>query len=130
MDITINMDDELPLFAQLVDGVKAAIDAGRVMPGDALPSIRQLAGDLGLNAKTVAKAYKILERDSVIQTRGYRGTYIHPEAKKNIGVDINAWVTNTLTQTIDSLRKGGATDSEIRIAFNNVMNGRHTTRKE
>ncbi len=129
MEITIDMDDEVPLFAQLISGVKAAIEGGGIAPGDALPSIRQLANDLGLNAKTVAKAYRILERDNVIQTRGYRGTYVHPEAKANVGVDINAWVHDTLKKTIEGLRTGGATDSEIRIAFNNVMNGRQTTRE-
>ena len=93
-------------------------------PGDALPSIRQLANDLDLNNKTVAKAYRLLERDSVIQTKGYRGTFIHPEAKANSTVDLNAWVVTTLRDTIEAFRDSGVTDSEIRIAFGDVMSHR------
>jgi DNA-binding transcriptional regulator YhcF (GntR family) len=51
--------------------------------GDALPSIRQLANDLDLNSRIVAKAYQLLTRDSIIETKGYRGTYVHPKAKAN-----------------------------------------------
>jgi DNA-binding transcriptional MocR family regulator len=49
---------------------KAAVTAGVLRAGDALPSIRQLANDLELNSKTVAKAYELLERDAVIETKG------------------------------------------------------------
>ena len=98
--------------------------ACRIHPGDPLPSIRQLANDLALNNKTVAKAYRLLERDSVIQTKGYRGTFIHPDAKTNCAVDLNGWVIGNLTDTIKSFRDRGVTDSEIRIAFSNVMNQR------
>ena len=86
-----------------------------------MPSIRQLANDLDLNSKTVSKAYKILERDSVIQTKGYRGTFIHPDAKDNCKVDLNKLVIEKLTMVITNLRKSGVTDSEIRIAFGKVM---------
>jgi len=94
---------------------------GLLKPGDPLPSIRQLANDLELNHNTVAKAYRILERDCVIQTKGYRGTSIHGDAKQNSTVDMNDSITTKLNETIKSLRESGATDSEIRIAFSNVM---------
>ena len=122
MEILIDIDDPAPLFAQLVDQIKAAVQTGSLNPGDALPSIRQLAGDLEMNSKTVAKAFKLLERDRIIQTKGYRGTFVHPDAKANVQVDMGAWVVTTLEQTIETLRKAGATDSEIRIAFASVMN--------
>jgi GntR family transcriptional regulator len=69
MKISIDLDDPAPPFAQLVAQVKAAVQSGRLRPGEPLPSIRQLANDLALNLKTVAKAYRLLERDAVIQTR-------------------------------------------------------------
>jgi GntR family transcriptional regulator len=122
MEIVINIDDPEPLFAQLIGQIKQAVQSGEVNPGDALPSIRQLANDLELNSKTVAKAYRLLERDSVIQTRGYRGTFVHPEARANSTVDLNAWVMTRLNETVAAFRESGVTDSEIRIAFSNVMN--------
>lgn len=121
MEITIDIDAAEPLFAQLMEQIKRAVLGDQLKPGDALPSIRQLARDLGINNKTVAKAYRLLERDSVIQTKGYRGTFIHPDAKANSAVDLNAWVLAELTRSIAALRKSGATDSEIRIAFGQVM---------
>lgn len=122
MEIVIDIDDPVPLFAQLITQIKQAVISNKIGPGDALPSIRQLANDLDLNSKTIAKAYRLLERDSVIQTKGYRGTFVHPDARANSTVDLNEWVTTKLIDTITAFRKSGVTDSEIRIAFGNVMN--------
>jgi len=121
MRIQIDNNLSMPLFKQLMDQIKKAIMDGLLKPGDSLPSIRQLANDLELNHNTVAKAYQILERDSVIQTKGYRGTSIHRNAKQNSTIDMNDSITTKLSETIKSLRESGATDSEIRIAFSNVM---------
>lgn len=124
MEITIDIDDSIPLFAQLMEQIKEAVLSGMLRPGDALPSIRQLANDLGVNNKTVAKAYRLLERDSVVQTKGYRGTFVHPDARANSAFDLNAWVEKKLDETIEELRDAGATDSEIRIAFGDLMSRR------
>ena len=124
MEIIINIDDPVPLFTQLVEQIKQAIASDSKKPGDPLPSIRQLANDLELNSKTVAKAYRVLERDAVIQTRGYRGTFVHPDAKANCSIDLNAWVNQQLSDSINTCRDAGVTDSEIRIAFANLMNER------
>ena len=120
--IVIDIEDSVPLFAQLIEQIKGAVLSDKLAPGEALPSIRQLANDLQLNNKTVAKAYSLLERDSVIQTKGYRGTFVHPEAKANSSVDLNALVVAKLSAAVEVLRAQGATDSEIRIAFGDVMN--------
>ena len=121
MRIQIDTNLSTPLFNQLMDQIKKAVMDGLLKPGDPLPSIRQLANDLELNHNTVAKAYRLLERDSVIQTKGYRGTSIHGDAIQNSTVNMNDSITIKLNETIKSLRESGATDSEIRIAFSNVM---------
>ncbi|MFK7865254.1 MAG: GntR family transcriptional regulator [Pseudohongiellaceae bacterium] len=126
MQVTVDIDSGTPLFAQLVEQIKQAVQTDKITPGEPLPSIRQLASDLDLNNKTVAKAYRLLERDNVIQAKGYRGTYIHPDAKANSVIDLKQAVIADLSQTIFSLRKSGVTDSEIRIAFGDVMNMRTT----
>ena len=124
MEIIIDIDASIPLFAQLIAQIKRAVLSDNIGPGDPLPSIRQLANDLRLNNKTVAKAYRLLERDSVIQTKGYRGTFVHPDAKANSTVDLNAWVVTKLGAMIEEFRGAGVTDSEIRIAFGDLMNRR------
>lgn len=128
MEIIIDIDDGTPLFTQLMDQIKKTVQKGTLTAGDPLPSIRQLANDLDLNNKTVAKAYRLLERDEVIVTRGYRGTYIHENAQKNSTNDLNAWVSEELTKTIEKLKTSGATDSEIRIAFAYVLNSGKTNK--
>jgi GntR family transcriptional regulator len=124
MEISIDIDDRVPPFEQLIEQIKAAVTAGLLKPGDPLPSIRQLATDLGLNSKTVAKAYKLLERDSIIETRGYRGTSIHPKAKANCKFNLQEWISRKLNDVIAELREADVTDSEIRNAFTSAMNRR------
>jgi GntR family transcriptional regulator len=122
MEIIIEIEDPTPLFTQLVEQIKNAVKEEKIRPGDALPSIRQLANDLEINSKTVAKAYRLLERDSVIQAKGYRGTFVHEDAIENCAFDITRWITTQLEESVALLKKSGATDSEIRIAFTHVMN--------
>jgi GntR family transcriptional regulator len=125
MKISIDIDDPVPPFAQLIAQMKAAIQSGRLRPGESLPSIRQLANDLALNLKTVAKAYRLLERDAVIQTRGYRGSFVHANAAANSRIDLSEHAHERLLEAIAELRAEGVTDSEIRNAFNRSMNGGH-----
>jgi GntR family transcriptional regulator len=121
MEIAIDIDDPKPQFEQLIEQIKAAVTAGKLKAGDPLPSIRQLASDLSLNSKTVAKAYQLLTRDEIIETKGYRGTYVHPKAKSNCKFNLQEWTLEKLGETIDELREAGATDSEIRNAFAGAM---------
>ena len=122
MEITVDIDNPVPQFEQLIEQIKAAVTAGVLKPGDALPSIRQLANDLELNSKTVAKAYKLLERDSIIEAKGYRGTYVHPKAKTNCKFNLQEWTLRKLGETIGELREAGVTDSELRNAFTAAIN--------
>jgi GntR family transcriptional regulator len=117
MEITVDIDSPVPQFEQIIEQIKAAVTVGVLKAGDALPSIRQLANDLELNSKTVAKAYKLLERDAVIETKGYRGTYVHPGAKANCKFNLQEWTLRKLGETVAELREAGVTDSEIRNAF-------------
>jgi len=121
MDIEIDIDDGTPIFSQLVNQVKERVITGDLVAGFSLPSIRQLANELGVNQNTVAKAYKVLERDSIIVARGYRGTFIHENAKENCQVNITAKGVTILTDSIINMQALGLTDSEIRIIFSSVM---------
>lgn len=125
MEIVIDIESTTPLFTQLIEQIKKGVMNNTLETGAQLPSIRQLANDLEINNKTVAKAYRLLERDSIIQTKGYRGTFIHPDAKVNCGVDLGEWTHEKLREIVNTLREAGVTDSEIRIAFGKIMNNRN-----
>ena len=122
MRITVDIESTVPMFTQLMMQIKQAVQKGHLKAGDPLPSIRQLANDLEVNSKTVAKAYRLLERDAVIQAKGYRGSFIHPDALANCSIDLNAWVSKQVTEAITAFRKAGVTDPEIRIAFTDALN--------
>lgn len=77
MDIvSIDPRDRTPIYAQLERGLRAAIATGRLAPGDQLPTVRQLAVTLRVNANTVARVYSELERAGVIVTRRGVGSFI------------------------------------------------------
>jgi len=74
--LTIRLDSPLPLVDQIRSGIRQAIATGELAPGDALPTVRQLAADLGINLNTVARAYRQLEADGLVSTRRGRGTVV------------------------------------------------------
>src|SRR5438046_2212372 len=65
-----------PLYAQLDRAIRAAIASGQIKQGDKLPTVRQLAVDLRINANTVAKVYAELERAGVLATQRGIGTFV------------------------------------------------------
>jgi len=74
--VSIDSRDATPIYAQLERGLRAAIATGRLTPGDQLPTVRQLAVELRVNANTVARVYAELERAGVIETRRGVGSFI------------------------------------------------------
>src|SRR4029453_3282604 len=74
--VTIDPRDRTPIYAQLERGLRAAIATGRLQPGDQLPTVRQLAVDLRVNANPVARVYADLERAGVLETRRGVGSFI------------------------------------------------------
>ncbi len=120
MQLTIDERLPEPVFSQIVTQIRDAVRGGLLKPGAALPAIRQLAIDLRINPNTVAKAYRLLERDAVIET-GRRGSFVHRDGKKHSKIDLASEAASALAQTVESLRTKGLTDSEIRNAFTSVM---------
>jgi DNA-binding transcriptional regulator YhcF (GntR family) len=82
--LTMDHDSAVPPFEQLRTQVAAMIVTGELEPGEKLPTVRQLARDLGLAANTVARAYRELEADRVISTQGRRGTFVRSELLDSI----------------------------------------------
>ena len=74
--VSIDTRDATPIYAQLERALRAAIATGRLRPGDQLPTVRQMAVDLSVNAKTVARVYAELERAGVLETRRGVGSFV------------------------------------------------------
>ena len=80
--VVLDPRDATPIYAQLERGLRAAIAAGRLKPGEQLPTVRQLAVDLRVNANTVARVYSDLERSGVLETRRGVGSFVRATAEK------------------------------------------------
>jgi GntR family transcriptional regulator len=78
--VVLDPRDATPLYAQLERALRAAIAAGRLRAGDQLPTVRQLAVDLRINANTVARVYADLERNGVLETRRGVGSFVRASA--------------------------------------------------
>jgi GntR family transcriptional regulator len=72
----VDSADPTPLYAQLDRSIRAAIASGRLRAGDKLPTVRQLAVELRVNANTVAKVYAELERGGILATQRGIGTFV------------------------------------------------------
>src|SRR5436309_5413777 len=76
MQLRLDAKDPLPIYAQLEREIRVGIATGNIKPGQQLPTVRQLAVELRVNANTVARVYLGLEREGVLQTKRGVGTFI------------------------------------------------------
>lgn len=74
--LTVRLDTPTPLADQIVIGLRCAIASRELRPGDDLPTVRQLAADLGINMNTVSRAYRTLEASGLVSTVRGRGTVV------------------------------------------------------
>jgi GntR family transcriptional regulator len=76
--IKLDLRSKIPIYIQIIDQVKHLIASGLLLPDDQLPTVRELADNLGVNFTTVARAYRLLDEEGLISTQHGRGTYILP----------------------------------------------------
>ncbi|MCW2749528.1 MAG: GntR family transcriptional regulator [Aeromicrobium sp.] len=111
MDIvTVDSASAEAPYEQVRRQVAEGAASGRLKPGHKLPTVRQLASDLSLATNTVAKAYRALETDGIIETRGRNGTFI---ASHKLG-DAEATEAAT-TYAMIARRQGLSIDEAIRL---------------
>ena len=113
--------DATPLHAQLERAIRVAIASRRLRPGDQLPTVRQLAVALRINANTVAKVYTHLERERAVETRRGVGTFIadrqHPSSNQRVrDSELRAIATRALADA--SAR--GFTAAELRRELQSI----------
>jgi GntR family transcriptional regulator len=88
MQLFVNPADELPIFRQLMRGIRESVAAGHLKPGDKLASHRELAEQLVIAPLTVKKAYDELEAEGFLETQRGRGTFVRERAAPPGGADI------------------------------------------
>jgi len=76
MDIIISNSSGQPIYEQICRQIKGAVASGKLLPGEPLPSIRNLARDLRISVITIKRAYEELERDGFIFTVAGKGSFV------------------------------------------------------
>ena len=82
MIIRLDMASEVPIYVQLRNAVVVGIGKGELTPGEGLPTVRQMAEDLGVNSMTVNKAYAILKKEGFIEIDRRHGARVNPQKDK------------------------------------------------
>ena len=112
--VRIDASDPTPLYAQLERGVRAAIATGRLQPGAQLPTVRQLAVELSINANTVARVYAALESAGVLETRRGVGSFVAAGAPRAVPVrERRRQLTQFVTRVLADAEAAGFTVDEV-----------------
>jgi GntR family transcriptional regulator len=109
----------IPIYLQLMEQVKHAVETGVLRPGDQLPTIRKLAEDLVMNPNTVVRAYRELEHEGIIELRHGSGAFISESVARNSKVTRKA--QGVVQSMIDRLASIGLTAEEIRRLVENEL---------
>jgi GntR family transcriptional regulator len=118
-----NPSSGVPLYLQLMEQVKHAVETGALRPGEQLPGIRPLAEELVMNPNTVAKAYRELEHEGVIELRHGAGAFVAATARaKNVTDKLRAGQA-IVAAAVERLHARGVTDEEIRRLFEAELAG-------
>ncbi len=113
----------VPIYLQLMEQVKHSIETGALRPGEQLPGIRPRAEALVINPNTVAKAYRELEHEGVIELRHGAGAFVAGNAgAKKLTDKLRAGQT-LVAAAVERLRARGVTDEEIRRLFEAELAG-------
>lgn len=131
MIIELDMNSDVPIYVQLRNKIVMGIGHGELKIGESLPTVRQMAQDIGINTMTVNKAYKILKKEGYIEVDGRHGAKVNPnlldkvEFKEKLEKDLELLIA-------ESGIKGVKKDEFLKICselFDN-MNGLTVVRGE
>jgi GntR family transcriptional regulator len=124
MALRLNPASGVPLYLQLIEQVKHAIETGAIRAGEQLPSVRQMAEDLVINPNTVARAYRDLEQEEIIELKHGSGAFIRDSMVARSRLMQKA--QTVLESAFDRLESFDLTEEEIRRLVENELALRRT----
>lgn len=121
MPIHLNHHSGEPIYRQIVEAIKFDVARGKLTEGDKLPSIRELANELGINMRTVVKAYEELVGGGLVVMQQGRGVFI-TNAQQTLPASRRREVITELAQRmLSEAKRLGATSAEVKEILNNVV---------
>jgi GntR family transcriptional regulator len=115
----LNPSSGIPIYVQLMEQVKHAVETGALREGDQLPTIRKLAEDLVMNPNTVIRAYRELEHEGVLELRHGSGAFIRESAAGRARLIHKAQAV--VQSAVERLMSMGLTEDELRRIFENEL---------
>ena len=112
LTLTIDRGRDESVYEQVADQVRHLVASGALGPGTPLPSVRQLAGDLGVNLNTIARAYRLLESEGFLAIRDRAGVTVAAPAKK-IEHSARARLLDEMRAILARMRQAGMTTEEL-----------------
>ncbi len=119
MIFRLNQSSGIPLYLQLMEQVKHAVETGALREGDQLPTIRKVAEDLVMNPNTVVRAYRELEHEGVLELKHGSGAFIKESAEGRARLIRKAQAV--MESAVERLLLLGLTEDELRRAFENEL---------
>ncbi len=119
MIFRLNPNAGVPLYVQLMEQIKHAVETGALREGDQLPTIRKAAEDLVMNPNTVVRAYRELEHEGIVDLRHGSGAFIKESAGGRARLVRKAQVL--LRTALDRIAPLGLTEEELRRTFENEL---------
>ena len=113
MNFRLDGHSGVPVYRQIIDQVLAGIAAGKLAPGDQLPTVRQVAVDLSINPNTVMRAYRELEIRGVLETQQGTGTFISQQKVKGDDVERQRQLAQLVTELVSRAGAAGFTIEEL-----------------
>ncbi len=113
----LDMQSGVPLYRQLIDQVQAAIAGGLLIPGDQLPTVRQVAVDLEINPNTVMRAYREMEIRGILDTQQGTGTFVAQQTIDRDAVEHSRGLEQLVEEFAARAGAGGFNLEELMVAL-------------
>lgn len=126
--LTLDTASGLPIYRQIVDWVKLNVAGGALAPGSQLPTVRQLAVDLGVNINTVARGYMELERGGVVHTLRGKGTFVAETELEEDDLLRASKLRDLVTEFLSKAAEFGLAARELRDELDTRLSAEKETR--
>src|ERR1700690_2550856 len=111
--IQLDLHSGMPVYRQVIDQVRGGIASGLLVPGDQLPTVRQLAVDLEINPNTVIRAYRELELGGLLETHQGTGTFISTQKMKRADAEREKQLTQIVSDCVSRAGAAGFTIDDL-----------------
>jgi GntR family transcriptional regulator len=119
--LTVDPRSGVPIYQQIVEQVKRSTALGVLQSGEQLPTVKQLALDLTINPNTVARAYRDLERDGVIETSPGRGSFVKGDGVSSTRAAASDVTRRAMEGAVREAKAMGLTRADVRDVVDAVL---------